>query len=144
MSADRIIYRVERETGSGPFNPRGENEPQFMPDGSPADLALRATHRAGRMPAPNRDPVLVQSWQSHEDRGESVSAYRYGFPNMRQARQWFGAPAVVEWLKANGFGLAVYRAPRESVVWGESQVMFKDAIRKGFRSIDVLTSEGAQ
>ena len=116
----RTIYRVEDETGAGPYK-NGPNPNRSIPNHHFDDDGPLACD------TPNRPGPLSDTWDNIEKLKVAtvLGQVKFGFADLSQLHMWFDMLAmrcVAE--HGRGFGIATYEAPNEDVINGEKQVAF--------------------
>lgn len=112
MSSNTVkIYRLETVAGNGMY----------------ADCSAQKVmwHTNEQHPSPESDRLLKHLFEdkTHQD-------YFYGFSSVKACREWVPYDAWLEQLHELGIVLSVYVCPREAVVHGVKQSMFKEHISK--------------
>lgn len=124
------VYRVENESGSGPFRPSHQWESEYPNDG-----------RANAMPTPTNDERLMSALRKSDLYSVYDCAYmgieaRFAFRTLKELRQWFPvADRATRHLATCGYGVAVYECEQQNLFVGSTQVLFdiKHSTRVSFR-----------
>jgi hypothetical protein len=101
---DKLIYRVEDETGSGPYN---------------GLIGTQAFHNLKRNPPPGRDPLLNEPGVLADYLPPPMllpSTFVFGFSHAEQAQSWFYNPKIIEREKWEKYGahVEVYKVDRRA------------------------------
>jgi hypothetical protein len=119
-----IVFRIEDADGQGPYRTCNKSfecafENDFL-----------------KHPTPFQDSLLSPLWRKL-DRNER-DQFSCAFKSEEQLNSWFYNQEFLEWLHANGFHMALYRAFADEVLIGHSQVAFKKSDAALITAISLL------